>query len=301
VLLCDEDTDNVIVTRLTSLGADLPRVYIWPRLADPGLPRLPTDVARLDEALEQTGARLLIIDPIMAFWDRSVDVNTDANTRRALRPLAELAEKHRCVILLVRHLNKDDGGHALYRGGGSIAFVAACRLAWLVGRDPKMEERCILAQCKNNYAPRQPSLAYTLPKDGPRVEWQGSTLWTADELAARRAHPSRLRARDFLCNFLENGPRLSSDVWAAAGANRISRNTLKRAKTELKIRYERICSNGRRLDYWLLPGQEVPAELSDTPEADELLRQLGEQWAGREPVEEKNDDSLSCEPNAKEI
>ena len=217
----------------------------------------------------------------MAFWDRTVDVNTDANARRALRPLANLAEKHRCVILLVRHLNKNDGPHALYRGGGSIAFVAASRLAWLVGRDPKMDERCILAQCKNNYALPQPSLAYTLPRDGPRVEWQGPTLWTADELAARRAHPSRRRARDFLRKFLETGPSLSSDVKAAANEARISRSTLKRAKAELQIRYERICSKGQRMDFVLLPGQEVPAGLSDTPAADEALRKLGEQWAER--------------------
>jgi hypothetical protein len=290
ILLCDEDVDDVIVTRLTALGADLPRVFPWPRLADPGMPHLPADIGRLDEALSQTGAKLLIIDPIMAFWDRTVDVNTDANARRALRPLAHLAEKHRCAVLLVRHLNKDNGPNALYRGGGSIAFIAACRLAWLVGRDPKMEERCILAQSKNNYAPKQASLAYCLPKDGPRVEWQGSTIWTADELASRRAHPGRRRARDFLRSFLEKGPRVSGEVWAAARANRISRNTLKRAKADLGIRYERICSKGERMDFWLLPGQEVLAGLSDTPEADELLRRLGEQWAGREPQEEGGDD-----------
>ena len=286
MLLCDEDVDNVIVTRLKALGADLPRVFLWPRLADPGMPRLPTEIGRLNEAVAQTGAKLLVIDPIMAFWDRKVDVNSDANARRALRPLAHLAERHRCVILLVRHLNKDDGPNALYRGGGSIAFVAACRLAWLVGRDPKMEERCVLAQTKNNYAPKQLSLTYTLPKDGPRVDWQGASILTANELASRRAHPSRRRARDFLRVFLEAGPRLSHEVWDAARKHRLSKNTINRAKEELEIRYERICSKGERLDFWLLPGQEVPAGLSETPEADEALRKLGEQWKGREPVDD---------------
>jgi RecA-family ATPase len=283
LFLCDEDVDSVILARLKAAGADLARTFLWPRLDDPGLPRVPTDIARIDEALTQTGAKLLVIDPIVAFLDSTVQVSGDANVRRALRPLAGLAERHRCVILLIRHLNKRTENQSLYRGGGSIAFVAACRLAWLAGRDPKMEERCVLAQAKNNYAPKQTSLAYTLPKDGPRVDWQGPSLWSADELAARRARPSRRRARDFLRAFLEAGPRLSHEVWMAAAAERLSKKTVYRAKDELGIRYERISRRGERLDYWLMPGQEVPAGLSDTPEADELLRKLGEQWAGREP------------------
>src|ERR1700722_9020157 len=47
VLLCDEDVDDVIVSRLQALGADLPRVFPWPRLADPGMPLLPPKIARL--------------------------------------------------------------------------------------------------------------------------------------------------------------------------------------------------------------------------------------------------------------
>jgi RecA-family ATPase len=277
LLLCDEDVDSVIVTRLNALGADLPRAFVWPRLDEAGLPRVPTDIGRIDEVLAQTGAKLVIIDPIAAFLDSSVQVAGDANVRRALRPLAQLAERRRCVILLIRHLTKRTQNESLYRGGGSIAFIAACRLAWLVGRDPKMEERCVLAQAKNNYAPRQPSLAYTLPRDAPRIDWQGPSLWSANELVSRRTQPIRRRAREFLRIFLEAGPRLVNDIRAEARKQRISKNTLNRAKEELEIRSERICHNGERLDYWLLPGQEVPADLSDTPEADELLRKLGEE------------------------
>src|ERR1022692_3252261 len=125
VLLCDEDVETIIAMRLKSLGADVARTYLWPRLADPGLPRFPVDIDRLDAAIAETAGKLVIIDPIVAFLDRTVMMNSDANVRRALHSLALVAEKHRCVILMVRHLNKDDGPHALYRGGGSIGFVAA--------------------------------------------------------------------------------------------------------------------------------------------------------------------------------
>ena len=289
VLLCDEDPEAVIKARLTALGADLPRTYLWPRLDDPGLPRLPADIKRVDQAVSETGAKLVIIDPIMAFLDRTVMTTRDANVRRALHPLAQLAERRRCVILLVRHLNKDDGPHALYRGGGSIAFVAACRLGWIAGRDPRMEERLVLAQAKNNYAPRAPSLAYKLPKDAPRVDWQGTSVWGADELAARRPRPSRRRARDFLRLFLESGPRTTREIWPASREHGFSRDTLRRAKKDLEITWQRIEQDDQRLDYWLLPGQQVPGYVSDTPDLDDWLRRWNERYPPRTPLEADGD------------
>jgi AAA domain len=123
---------------------------------------LPADLDLLEQAIVRTDARLVVIDPVMAFLDQSVMVNSDQSVRRTLAPLARLARIHRCAVLLVRHLNKQGGFHALYRGGGSIGLLAACRSGWLIGRDPHVPERRILAQVKNNLAGPQPSLAYEL-------------------------------------------------------------------------------------------------------------------------------------------
>lgn len=272
-LLCDEDPDAVVVPRLEALGADMTRTFLWPRLEEPGLPRLPSEMRRLDHEISESGSKLVIIDPIMAFLDASVLTNTDANVRRALGPLGKLAEKHHCVILMVRHLNKDNGPNALYRGGGSIAFVAACRLAWLVGHDPHMEESLVLAQAKNNFAARQPSLAYHLPADALRVDWQGQSPWNADDLAKYRPSPERRRARDFLRLFLESGPRTAREIYAAAKSNDVAEATLRRAKKDLKIRPVRVYDEGQRKHYWLLPGQHVPdGPATDTPELDDWLK-----------------------------
>jgi len=280
LLLCDEDVDSVVVARLKAAGADLSRAFLWPRLTDGGLPRLPAEVNRLERAVEQTRPKLVIIDPIMAFLDKKVVVNTDANVRRALRPLANLAESHKSVILMVRHLNKRVGPQALYRGGGSIAFVAACRLAWLAGRDPRSDGRFTLAQPKNNFAPRQPSLAYTLPKDAARVEWRGPSLWSADELTARpRPRPESLRASEFLRAFLVDGPRTSRDIWPAAQSQGFAAITIRRVRKELRIRCRTVTDAGKRLSYWCLPGQEVPGHPSRSPELDAMLRELEEKYA----------------------
>ena len=73
--------------------------------------------------LAEAGPRLVVLDPILAFLEGGG--NSDHTVRRALTPLACLAERRRCVILLVLHLNKTDGP--------APCIAAACRFAWQVG------------------------------------------------------------------------------------------------------------------------------------------------------------------------
>src|SRR5262249_26566324 len=142
---------------------DLERVFVLRPRSDLGPTlRLPGQTRLLDAALARTQARLVVLDPVVAFLDACAFSNSDQGVRRALLPLAGLAARHFCAILLIRHLNKLLGGLALYRGGGSIGFLAACRSGWLVGRDPQEPGRRVLAQVKNNLAPPQPSLAFAL-------------------------------------------------------------------------------------------------------------------------------------------
>src|SRR5262245_24051939 len=111
-------------------------------------------------------ARLVVLDPLLAFLDANVASANDASIRRALAPLSRVAARRSCVVLLVRHLNKAGGKQAVYRGGGAIGLVGPCRSAWLAGRDPMDGGRCVLAEVKNNLAAAQPSLAYELEGEG---------------------------------------------------------------------------------------------------------------------------------------
>ena len=71
----------------------------------------------------------------MAYLGRGVNASSDQHVRRALHQLKLLAEQTQCAILIIRHLNKAGHLPALYRGGGSIGILGACRLAWIVGKD----------------------------------------------------------------------------------------------------------------------------------------------------------------------
>src|SRR5260370_23468267 len=226
IVLDGEDGDDDTVTpRLQALGADLARVFVLDRADLDGRPRsFPALSGILDQALARTGARLLVIDPIMAFLGPGIQGNSEQSLRQVLFRLMQLAATYQCVILLVRHLNKREGSRALYRGGGSIGFAGVCRSGWLIALDPEHPERSVLAKLKNNLGAPQPSLAFTVVDQGdaPAIpSWLGPVPWTADQLLARKsvAPPScypRDRACEFLKDALEEGPRTARERWPLA-------------------------------------------------------------------------------------
>lgn len=63
----------------------------------------------VDDALEQSGAGLLVIDPIQAFTASGVDIYRDNEVRAIMTPLGKLAAKHNCAVLIVMHLRKPMG------------------------------------------------------------------------------------------------------------------------------------------------------------------------------------------------
>jgi hypothetical protein len=290
----DEDT---IRPRLQALGADLERVYVPERAgADESGPiSFPGGTARLEEALRRTPARLVVIDPIVAFLEPTISVASDTSVRSALAPLARLAEAHACVILLVRHLNKRGGSRSLYRGGGSIGFLGACRSGWLVARDPQVPARCVLAQVKNNFAPPQPSLAYLVtPRESgpPALSWLGPTMWEADQLLAqaRRAGSELERAKQFLTGFLAEGARTSRDIWQASRQYNLSEKTIRRAREDLGIRSLLVGVGPERLSYWLLDGQQKPtppaSDDDPPPDLEPWLAPLREQFPPATPLDD---------------
>jgi hypothetical protein len=111
---------------------------------------IPGDIPRLERAVRQVEAALVVIDPIMAFLSGDVNSNRDQDVRRALTPLKQMAERTGAAIVLVRHLNKTPGGNPLYRGGGSIGLIGAARSGLVVGRHADDDELRVLAGQKNN-------------------------------------------------------------------------------------------------------------------------------------------------------
>jgi hypothetical protein len=298
VLNAEDDNDNTVRSRLLALGADPGRVFVLDLEGDLDEPiRFPSGAAALDEVLARTGARLVVIDPVLAFLDPDVNTANDPSVRRALRPLARLAAKYGCVILLILHLNKNGRGKAAYRGLDSIAFLAVCRSAWLVAADPLLPPRVVLAQVKNNRAAPQPSLACEVVAAGgaaPTLAWHGPCDWTANQLlAASPTAPPRLsqadRAREFLAAFLAAGPRTSRELWAAAQEQGLAERTIERAKHDLGIRSVWVTTQGTPVSFWLLPGQSLPPAVppeTAPPDLEKWLGPLRERFPPSTPLDD---------------
>ncbi|MBM4438579.1 MAG: AAA family ATPase, partial [Actinobacteria bacterium] len=266
VLLTAEDgLADTVRPRVEAAGGDPRRVLAIPETGDDhGQPILPDDLPVIESAIRQVSAALVVIDPLVAFLPAGVNTFRDQDVRSALAPLARLAEGCRCAVLVIRHLNKRDGGPAVYRGGGSIGIIAAARSGLLVGRDPDNPERRILASVKNNLSAPPPSLAFRLvaPDGGAvRIEWCGTSPHDADRLLAWRppggAGERLSEAQAFLTDFLANGPQPSDVVEAAARDHGFAPKTLRRAKEALGITARKVGYNPSRWTW------ELPAHAED--------------------------------------
>jgi hypothetical protein len=64
------------------------------------------DVEPLETLVRDMAARLVIVDPLVAFLPPRVDANKDAEVRQGLAPIAALAERTGCAVVGVRHLTR---------------------------------------------------------------------------------------------------------------------------------------------------------------------------------------------------
>ena len=108
---------------------------------------------RIEKAITQNGARLIILDPIQAYMGEKTDMNRANEVRPMFRRLADVAERTGCAVILIGHLNKAAGGQSAYRGLGSIDFRAAARSVLLIGRVKREPNVRVIVHDKSSLAP----------------------------------------------------------------------------------------------------------------------------------------------------
>ncbi len=286
VLSAEDGPADTIRPRLEAAGADLELVHLAENVADRDdeRPVSLADTALIGELVGRTSARLIIVDPLMAYLPADANAHRDQDVRRVLRPLAEMASSTGAAVLVVRHLNKSTGGSAIYRGGGSIGVIGAARVGLLVALDPDDPTRRLVAGTKSNLGPMPETLAYRLASDSERgcaqVRWEGTSTRTADELTAGHSESGGLLAdaQSWLADVLSAGPQPSQDVERMANEEGIKSATLKRAKKALGVVAEK--STGAFAGRWVvrLPHGIQPAhEVAQPPphEPDDPLEPLG--------------------------
>ncbi len=252
LLSAEDDLAHTIVPRLIAAGADLDRVVVVSLRERDGTSRepiiTPADLEAVEKAIVEVDAAIVIIDPLVAYLPATASANRDQDVRCTLAPLADLAERTGAAVVVVRHLRKAAADNALYRGGGSIAFIGAARVGLLVALDPddETEQRRILASLKSNVGPKPPRLIFTVEvhpgQPQPRIVWRGETDHRADDLLVPMDRGERSAiddAKEFLIELLAGGPVPSREVERQGLEAAISKASLGRAKTLLRVKSTR--------------------------------------------------------------
>ena len=246
----EDGLGDTVKPRLIEAGADLDRVLV----IDDSEVQLTLSDERIEKAIVENNARLVIIDPIQAYLGADVDMNRANEVRPIFMRLGQVAQRTGCAILLIGHLNKAAGMQSLQRGLGSIDIAAAVRSVMFIGKlkhDPTMR---ILTHEKSSLAPPGASLAFSLGDEGG-FRWVGEYDITADEMLSG-IEPQRetktQQAKDLICTLLAGGKQvLSEDIDKAALERGIPGRTVRDAKRELGDALKSKIVEGRKKVFWM--------------------------------------------------
>ena len=246
----EDGLGDTVKPRLIEAGADLDRVLV----IDDSDVQLTLSDERIEKAIVENNARLVIIDPIQAYLGADVDMNRANEVRPIFMRLGQVAQRTGCAILLIGHLNKAAGMQSLQRGLGSIDIAAAVRSVMFIGKlkhDPTMR---ILTHEKSSLAPPGVSLAFSLGDEGG-FRWVGEYDITADEMLSG-IEPQRetktQQAKDLICALLAEGKQVpSEDIDKAALERGIPGRTVRDAKRELGDALKSKIVEGRKKVFWM--------------------------------------------------
>ena len=247
----EDDYDDTIVPRFIKAGGIRDRLAFIDESEYP----LTFDDERILEGIKQTGAKLLVLDPLASYIG-DCSLNASNEVRQKFNALINAARETDCAIVVVNHMNKMPGLKAIYRTPGSIDVAGAVRSILLLARDPDEEDKRYLVQTKMNLASKGDALEFRIEDDG--IKFTGITDKTADEILRKQDFVSGIgrpdvklqEAKEVIEELLAAGTAVpAEDCEAVLKKNGIRRSTAQTAKRELGIESVRIQDRW----YWKLP------------------------------------------------
>jgi len=247
----EDDNADTINPRLRAAGADMARVHVVEGVKDDGQ-RYPFDPARDMDALREAlrpipDVRLIVVDPVVSAV--AGDSHKNAEVRRGLQPLVDLAAELRCALLGVTHFSKGTAGRdPVERITGSLAFAALARLVMVTAKqeaEGDRPERRVMLRAKSNIGPDGGGFVYVLQQgelsgftdvQASRALWGEAITGSARELLAEAESSGDETGQDaagFLRALLAPGSRAAKEVFAEANAAGFSKDAMHRAKRKL--------------------------------------------------------------------
>lgn len=274
----EDDPADTLIPRLALSGADLTKVYFIADIRE-GSERRSFDPARDMEPLRRKlaeigGVKLLIVDPVVSAI--AGDSHKNAEVRRGLQPLVDLAGSMRCALLGITHFSKGTGGRdPVERLTGSLAFGALARVVLVAAKHQEEGEdgRTVRLFCraKSNIGPDDGGFEYDLHQAELKMHpgiFASSVLWgkpvegaarellaTADATGDDGEGGTLADAKRFLAELLADGPLPTKTIKADADGAGYSWATIRRAQKALGIEPSK---EGMKAGWvWRMPGQEA--------------------------------------------
>ena len=128
---------DTIKPRLEAAKADCSRVLV----IDDSYSELTLCDERLEQAIRETGAKLIVLDPLQAYLGNDVDMHRANEVRPVMKRIAAMAERTQCAVILIGHMNKMQGqkssflamsqrnpsvNHSDFRQRGSLYLCLRC-------------------------------------------------------------------------------------------------------------------------------------------------------------------------------
>lgn len=244
----EDGLGDTVKPRLVSSGADLNRVLV---IDDSDNPLSLAD-DRIEKAIRENNARLMVIDPLQAFLGANVDMNRANEVRPIFRKLADIAQSTGCAIVMIGHLNKASGTQSTYRGLGSIDIAAVVRSILFVGKVKDDPTTRVIVHEKSSLAPPGQALAFSLG-DQKGFRWIDAYDISAENLLAggegTKAELKQEQAMKLIYELLSDGREVSvAELNKEAIERGISERTVRMVRNSMK---EKLESERRGKDWWI--------------------------------------------------
>lgn len=242
----EDDPADTLVPRLLAAGADLARVQFAGLVTEDG-ERYPFDPARDIPILAAALAgcddvAMILIDPLVSAI--AGDSHKNAEVRRGLQPLVDLAQRVDAALVGITHYSKGTQGRdPLERVTGSVAFAALARAVFGTVRqqseDAAAPPSYLFARVKCSNGPDGGGFGYAFGQvdigsgiTANRVTWGAAVQGTArDLIGAAEVDPDDdgQDAVRLLRDLLANGPMPTKTVQSEAREAGIPWRTVQRA------------------------------------------------------------------------
>lgn len=302
----EDDPKDTLVPRLMAQGADRNMISFLGGDSRPFDPANDLDELRAElREMKVKGEEiaLLIIDPIVSAVKG--DSHKNAEVRRDLQWLVNLAQEFRCAVFGITHFSKNTSDRApTERVTGSLAFGALARIVLVAGKcDVEGEGPAlrVFARAKSNLGPDDGGFNYEIVqravtvKDGqvevPAVEWLGAVQGSAKLLldGQKKQAPKRRtetdECTDWLRDRLAAGPVELHTIQEEARSWGYSTKVMTCARNKLGVRSRREGFGGAMVTKLRLPdGRRTGAVLPTSASVGESENE------GKTGAEGKTDD-----------